>query len=85
MDRITTAMCERANGRANFTRVLGEVDATKDIIDSMEVCYRRLGKSMHLNVEYAWRPPACSHCKVFGHNFKECKKGKQQWRKPWKY
>ncbi|PWA45851.1 hypothetical protein CTI12_AA506000 [Artemisia annua] len=73
MDRITTAMRERSNGRANYARVLIEVDATKGIIDSVEVCYRGLGKSMHLNVDYAWKPPICSHCKVFGHNFKECK------------
>ncbi|PWA47963.1 hypothetical protein CTI12_AA495140 [Artemisia annua] len=73
-NRITTSMCERANGRANFARVLVEVDATKGIIDSVEVCYKKLEKSMHLNVEYAWRPPACSYCKVFGHNVKDCKK-----------
>ncbi|PWA83787.1 hypothetical protein CTI12_AA165660 [Artemisia annua] len=73
MDRITTAMCERSNGRANFARVLVEVDATKGIVDSVEVCYRGLGRSMHLKVEYAWRPPICSHCQVFGHSFKDCK------------
>ncbi|PWA38815.1 hypothetical protein CTI12_AA577890 [Artemisia annua] len=71
--RITTAMCERSNGRANFARVLVEVDATKGIVDSVEVCYRGLGRSMLLKVEYAWRPPICYHCQVFGHNFKECK------------
>ncbi|PWA54238.1 RNA-directed DNA polymerase, eukaryota, Reverse transcriptase zinc-binding domain protein [Artemisia annua] len=41
--------------------------------DEVEVCYRGLGKSMHLKVDYAWKPPICSHCKVFGHNFKDCK------------
>ncbi|PWA47852.1 hypothetical protein CTI12_AA499250 [Artemisia annua] len=71
--RITTGMCERSNRRANYARVFVEVEATKGIIDSVEVCYRGLGKSMHLNVDYAWKPTICSHCKVFGHNFKKCK------------
>ncbi|PWA60315.1 zinc knuckle CX2CX4HX4C [Artemisia annua] len=73
MDRITIAMCERSNGRAKFARFLVELDATKGIVDSVEVCYRGLGRSMHLKVEYAWRPPICSHCQVFRHNFKDCK------------
>ncbi|PWA85140.1 DUF4283 domain-containing protein [Artemisia annua] len=68
------AMCERANGRANFARVLVEIDATKGIIDVVDVCYKSLGRFMQLKVEYDWRPPACSHCKVFGHNFKDCNK-----------
>ncbi|PWA81919.1 hypothetical protein CTI12_AA183160 [Artemisia annua] len=72
-NKITTAMCERSNGRANFARVLVEVDATKGIVDSVEMCYRGLGRFMFLNVEYAWKPPICSHCKVFGHDFKDCK------------
>ncbi|GKA09956.1 hypothetical protein Tco_0689389 [Tanacetum coccineum] len=32
-----------------------------------------LGKSMFLELEYAWRPPSCSHYKVFGHCFENCK------------
>ncbi|GKD19427.1 hypothetical protein Tco_1208585, partial [Tanacetum coccineum] len=61
MDRITTAMCEKSYGRASFARVLVEVDSTKGLVDSVEVCYRSLGKSMMLDVEYAWRPPVCEH------------------------
>ncbi|PWA80010.1 RNA-directed DNA polymerase, eukaryota, Reverse transcriptase zinc-binding domain protein [Artemisia annua] len=29
---------------------------------------------MSLGVEYAWSPPVCSHCKVFGHSFEACTK-----------
>ncbi|PWA42993.1 hypothetical protein CTI12_AA540050 [Artemisia annua] len=70
--RITASMCENAYGRANFARVLVEVDASNDLVNSIEVCYRSLGKSMMLDVEYAWVPPMCSHCKVFGHSFERC-------------
>ncbi|GJX28416.1 zinc knuckle CX2CX4HX4C containing protein [Tanacetum coccineum] len=72
MDRITASMCEKAFGRASFARVLVEVDATKELADSIKVCYSSIGKSMKLRVEYAWKPPLCTHCKVFGHDFKNC-------------
>ncbi|GKC42597.1 RNA-directed DNA polymerase, eukaryota, reverse transcriptase zinc-binding domain protein [Tanacetum coccineum] len=72
MDRITTAMCERSYGRASFARVLMEVDSTKGLVDTVEVWYRNLGKSMILDVEYAWRPPVCEHCKIVGHTLKSC-------------
>ncbi|GJZ52721.1 putative reverse transcriptase domain-containing protein, partial [Tanacetum coccineum] len=72
MDRITNSMCEKAYGRASFARVLVEVEAAKGLVDSVEVCYKALGRSMELRVEYPWRPPVCSHCKVFGHNDDKC-------------
>ncbi|PWA97399.1 RpoB, chloroplast [Artemisia annua] len=66
----------KAYGRASFARVLIEVDAISDLVDNVEVCYESLGKSMNLRVEYAWKPPHCSQCKVFGHEDKVCyKKG----------
>ncbi|PWA61680.1 hypothetical protein CTI12_AA374850 [Artemisia annua] len=74
MDRITASMCERAYRRASFARVLIEVDADKELVDSVEVCYASLGKSMKLRVEYAWKPPQCLQCKVFGHDHKTCSK-----------
>ena len=48
MDRVTTSMCEKAYGRASFARVLFEVDATKGIVDSVEVWYKKLGRAMSL-------------------------------------
>ncbi|PWA45835.1 ATPase, F1/V1/A1 complex, alpha/beta subunit, Zinc knuckle CX2CX4HX4C [Artemisia annua] len=73
MDRITTSMCEKAYGRASFARVLIEVDASTELVENIEVCYEKLGKSMNLKVEYAWRPPLCTLCKVFGHELKNCR------------
>ncbi|PWA39662.1 ATPase, F1/V1/A1 complex, alpha/beta subunit, Zinc knuckle CX2CX4HX4C [Artemisia annua] len=65
-------MCERAYGRASFARVLVEVDAASDLVENIKVCYEKLGRSMNLKVEYAWKPPLCTHCRVFGHEFKTC-------------
>ncbi|GJY45934.1 zinc knuckle CX2CX4HX4C containing protein [Tanacetum coccineum] len=41
-----------AYGRASFARVLVEVEAAKGLVDSVEVCYKALGRSMELRVEY---------------------------------
>ncbi|PWA74913.1 hypothetical protein CTI12_AA227320 [Artemisia annua] len=62
----------KAYGRASFARVLVEIDATKGIVDSIEVCYKSLGRSMELRVEYDWKPDVCSQCKVFGHGYDKC-------------
>ncbi|GJY57634.1 RNA-directed DNA polymerase, eukaryota, reverse transcriptase zinc-binding domain protein [Tanacetum coccineum] len=72
IDRITTSMCEKSYGRASFARVLIEVEARKGLVDNVEVSYKSLGKSMVLRVEYPWKPPLCSHCKVFGHGYDRC-------------
>ncbi|PWA45578.1 hypothetical protein CTI12_AA513710 [Artemisia annua] len=72
MDRVTTSMCEKAYGRASFARVLIEVDANKGLVDSVEVWYRKMDRSVVLKVDYVWKPPICSHCCVFGHSYKSC-------------
>ncbi|PWA50599.1 zinc knuckle CX2CX4HX4C [Artemisia annua] len=74
MDKVTMSMCEKGYGRANFARVLIEVDASKGVVDSVEFWYRSLNRTMKLRVEYAWQPPICSHCCVFGHSYSGCNK-----------
>ncbi|GJS32656.1 hypothetical protein Tco_0531038, partial [Tanacetum coccineum] len=49
MDKITTMICERKYGRANYARVLIEVDADNALIESIEIYYKSLGKSMMLD------------------------------------
>ncbi|GJR58908.1 hypothetical protein Tco_1501070 [Tanacetum coccineum] len=53
---------------------LVEVDATKGLVDTVEIWYKSLGKSMMLNVEYVWKPLLCEHCKTFGHISRLCSK-----------
>ncbi|GKA45647.1 RNA-directed DNA polymerase, eukaryota, reverse transcriptase zinc-binding domain protein [Tanacetum coccineum] len=31
--------------------------------------------SKKVQVKYDWKPPACTHCKVFGHETRQCKEG----------
>ncbi|GJX06167.1 RNA-directed DNA polymerase, eukaryota, reverse transcriptase zinc-binding domain protein [Tanacetum coccineum] len=59
---------------ASFARVLIEIDAAKGLIDTVEIWYKSLGKSLELRVEYAWVPSLCEHCKTFGHFNKACSK-----------
>ncbi|GKE64742.1 zinc knuckle CX2CX4HX4C containing protein [Tanacetum coccineum] len=77
MDNKTTSICERPYWRVSFARVLVEVDATKGLVDGVEVWYKSLGKSLMLNVEYAWVPPLCEHCRIFGHFISACGKRDQ--------
>ncbi|GKC32155.1 RNA-directed DNA polymerase, eukaryota, reverse transcriptase zinc-binding domain protein [Tanacetum coccineum] len=49
---------------ASYARVLIEVDAFEGLIDCIDVCYKSLGRSMKLRVEYTWTPPICSYCKI---------------------
>nr|GEW39763.1 ATPase, F1/V1/A1 complex, alpha/beta subunit, zinc knuckle CX2CX4HX4C [Tanacetum cinerariifolium] len=72
MNRITTSMCEKSYGGARFARVLTEVEAELGLVDVIKVFYKSLGKFMKLRVEYPWKPPLCSHCKVFGHGYDRC-------------
>nr|GEY01880.1 uncharacterized mitochondrial protein AtMg00810-like [Tanacetum cinerariifolium] len=72
MDRITTKMRDRSYEKASFVKVLIEVDADLGLYDKIEVWYKSLGRSMILRVEYPWKPPVCSHCKVFGHGLDRC-------------
>lgn len=65
MDKVTTSIYEKSYGRASFASVLIEVDAVKWLVDSVEVWYKSLGKSLKLWVEYAWFPPILEHCKIF--------------------
>ncbi|PWA82841.1 DUF4283 domain-containing protein [Artemisia annua] len=72
--KVSFANALQGYGRASFARVLVEVEAANGLVDSVVVCYKSMGKSMELNVEYPWRPPICSHCKVFGHGDDICTK-----------
>ncbi|GJS56143.1 RNA-directed DNA polymerase, eukaryota, reverse transcriptase zinc-binding domain protein, partial [Tanacetum coccineum] len=58
----------------NVYGILLAVDAAKGLVESVEIWYKSLGKSMMLSVEYVWRPSLCDHCKTFGHFSKFCSK-----------
>ncbi|GJT53533.1 RNA-directed DNA polymerase, eukaryota, reverse transcriptase zinc-binding domain protein, partial [Tanacetum coccineum] len=77
MDTMTATMCHDGMGRLDFARVLVEMNANKEFKETIEVHYRDKDNKVKwtkiVNVSYDWKPAACTHCKVFGHNFNECK------------
>ncbi|GJW24772.1 RNA-directed DNA polymerase, eukaryota, reverse transcriptase zinc-binding domain protein [Tanacetum coccineum] len=78
MDAMTASMCHNGMGRIDFARVLVEMDASKEFKSVIEVQYRdnenKIKGTKKVNVSYDWKPAACSHCKVFGHDYIGCTK-----------
>nr|GEV41773.1 hypothetical protein [Tanacetum cinerariifolium] len=77
IDDMTAKMCAKGEGRLIFARVLIEIDARKELKKEIEVVYK--GNKCHekfnkrIQMEYAWKPPCCDICKVFGHDNKGCR------------
>ncbi|GJV40598.1 zinc knuckle CX2CX4HX4C containing protein [Tanacetum coccineum] len=65
-------------GRSTYARVLIEVSADKDLMDSMVVAIPLSSGKGHtfatIEIEYEWRPPRCSVCAIFDHNLDKCPK-----------
>ncbi|PWA47560.1 ATPase, F1/V1/A1 complex, alpha/beta subunit, Zinc knuckle CX2CX4HX4C [Artemisia annua] len=75
---MTANMCYKGVGNLEFARVLVEMDVEKEFKKFIEIQYRdvcnNIKGSKKVQVVYNWQPPICSHCKVFGHDVKQCKK-----------
>ncbi|GJY16874.1 RNA-directed DNA polymerase, eukaryota, reverse transcriptase zinc-binding domain protein [Tanacetum coccineum] len=78
MDTATATMCHNGMGRLDYAKVLVEMDIEKEFKKVIEVQYRdgenKVKGTKIVNVSYDWKPNACTHCKVFGHDFKDCTK-----------
>ena len=66
MDSITAKQ-----QRLAYAKVCVEVEATMDILSTIEVEIRN-EKSMTVHVEVLWMPVKCSQCGIFGHRDKTC-------------
>ncbi|GJW92197.1 retrovirus-related pol polyprotein from transposon TNT 1-94 [Tanacetum coccineum] len=79
MDTNTATMCHKRIGNFKFARVLMEMVAEKEFKKEIVIQYRDKNNNVKGNksvkVLYDWKPPACAHCKVFGHETKQCRKG----------
>ncbi|GJX65410.1 putative reverse transcriptase domain-containing protein [Tanacetum coccineum] len=80
LDSYTFDMCIQSWGRSSYTRVLIEVRADVELKDNIVVAIPKLvGEGFYtcnVRVEYEWKPPRCTGCKVFGHVQDECPKNK---------
>nr|GEZ49309.1 hypothetical protein [Tanacetum cinerariifolium] len=71
---LVTAFSE--DGMSSYARVLIEVRADVELKDNIVVAMPKITREGHytcnVSVEYEWKPPRCSSCKVFGHIHEEC-------------
>ncbi|GKA60377.1 hypothetical protein Tco_0759784 [Tanacetum coccineum] len=65
-------------GRSSYARVMVELRADVELKDNIVVAMPKITREGHytcnVRVEYEWKPPRCSSCKVFGHVHEECTK-----------
>ncbi|GJT43974.1 RNA-directed DNA polymerase, eukaryota, reverse transcriptase zinc-binding domain protein [Tanacetum coccineum] len=74
---IPTKTDEKGNEVVRYARVLIELNAKKESKDKIKIVYKGSDINGNLTktvkVEYAWKPPICTHCQVFGHDDISCR------------
>ncbi|GJZ88116.1 ATPase, F1/V1/A1 complex, alpha/beta subunit [Tanacetum coccineum] len=76
LDSYTSDMCIQSWGRSSYARVMVELKADVELKDNIIVAMPKITRegyyTCNVRVEYEWKPPRCSSCKVFGHVHEEC-------------
>ncbi|GJZ73397.1 zinc knuckle CX2CX4HX4C containing protein [Tanacetum coccineum] len=78
LDSYTSNMCVRSWGRNEYARAFIEISADRELMESIVIAIP-LGKGKGhtlatIEVEYEWKPPVCSTCKIFDHTNEKCLK-----------
>ncbi|GKD32978.1 zinc finger, CCHC-type containing protein [Tanacetum coccineum] len=77
-DTYTYDMCMQSWGRSSYARVMIKLRADVELKDNIIVAMPKITREGHytcnVRVEYEWKPPMCSSCKVFGLIHEECPK-----------
>ncbi|GJS24786.1 reverse transcriptase domain, reverse transcriptase zinc-binding domain protein [Tanacetum coccineum] len=77
-DSYTSSMCLDPWGKCTYARVLIEMRADKELMDSLVVVVPFTNGKGHsldnIEVEYEWKPPRCATCCTFDHNDDKCPK-----------
>ncbi|CAH1447973.1 unnamed protein product [Lactuca virosa] len=75
-DSFTEEMCLDHKGRNAYARILVEMSTEKEWKKKIEIStwdfVTNFAVIQSFDVEYAWIPSRCSHCKVYGHMDKVC-------------
>ncbi|GJR68502.1 reverse transcriptase domain-containing protein [Tanacetum coccineum] len=78
LDSYTSDMCLQSWGRSSYARVMIELRADMELKDNIVMVMPKILEEGYytctFRVEYEWKPPRCSCCKVFGHTREECPK-----------
>nr|GEY25844.1 zinc knuckle CX2CX4HX4C [Tanacetum cinerariifolium] len=63
-------------GKSSYARAMIELWADVELKDTIMVAMpKRVGEGFYLctiHVEYEWKPPKCSSCKIYGHVLDNC-------------
>ncbi|GKE63636.1 RNA-directed DNA polymerase, eukaryota, reverse transcriptase zinc-binding domain protein, partial [Tanacetum coccineum] len=63
---------------SSYARVMIKLRADVELKDNLVMAMPKITREGHytcnVRVEYEWKPPRCSSCKVFGHMHEECPK-----------
>ncbi|GJS95039.1 zinc finger, CCHC-type containing protein [Tanacetum coccineum] len=78
LDSYTSDKYMQSWSRSSYARVMIELRANVEFKDNIVVAMPKINREDHytciVRVEYEWKPPRCSSCKVFGHIHEECPK-----------
>ncbi|GKD73952.1 copia protein [Tanacetum coccineum] len=78
LDSYTSDMCLQSWGRSSYARAMIELRADVELKDNIVVVMLKIIEdgfyTCNVRVEYEWKPPRCTCCKVFGHVQEECPK-----------
>ncbi|GJU03542.1 cysteine-rich receptor-like protein kinase [Tanacetum coccineum] len=78
LDAFTSSMCEDPWGRINFARALVEINVDSILKHEVSMAIPMEDGIEYtrevIRVEYEWKPPHCTDCKIFGHSFDKCPK-----------
>ncbi|GKE23571.1 putative reverse transcriptase domain-containing protein [Tanacetum coccineum] len=78
LDSYTSDMFMQSWGRSSYARVMVKLRANVELKDNIVVVMPKITREDHytcnVRVEYEWKPPRCSSCKVFRHIHEECQK-----------
>nr|GEZ67035.1 hypothetical protein [Tanacetum cinerariifolium] len=68
----------KEDGRSSYAIVMIELRADVELKDNIVVAMSKITREGHytcnVRVEYEWKPPRCSSCKIFRHIHEECLK-----------
>ncbi|GJS09090.1 zinc knuckle CX2CX4HX4C containing protein [Tanacetum coccineum] len=78
MDSYTSNMCLSSWGRSTYARILIEVSAENELMESLVIVIPLSNGKGHtlatIKVEYEWQPPRCAQCLNFDHVNDQCPK-----------
>nr|GEY19773.1 hypothetical protein [Tanacetum cinerariifolium] len=78
LDSYTFDMYMQSWGRSSYARIMIELRADVELKDNIVMVMPKITREGHytcnVRLEYEWKPPRCSSCKVFEYIHEECLK-----------